>query len=154
MKYIGVIGGAFCSKATEEIAYEVGSLIAKADCTLVCGGLSGVMEFAAKGAFDFGGMTIGILPGSSKKDANPYIKIAIATGIGESRNAVITSTCDAFIAVGGEYGTLSEIAFALRAGKKVIGIDTWKLERKGKPHNEIIEASNSTEAVKLASRDA
>jgi uncharacterized protein (TIGR00725 family) len=95
---------------------------------LVCGGLGGVMEAACRGAKEGGGTTLGILPGSDRSAANPYVDVALATGLGEGRNLLIVRAADVLIAVGGGHGTLSEIALALRAGKRVIGLDTWEIE--------------------------
>ena len=150
MKYIGVIGASKCDDKVKEIAYEVGKEIALAEQILVCGGLSGVMEAAAKGAIENNGTTRGILPGSSKEDANPYIKVAIATGMGEARNAIIAKTCDVLIAVYGEYGTLSEIALGLKMRKKIISLNSWQLSKESKETKDIIKATSPKEAVKLA----
>jgi uncharacterized protein (TIGR00725 family) len=95
---------------------------------LVCGGLGGVMEAACKGAKESGGTTVGILPGLDRADANPYVEVAVATGLGEARNALVVRAADALIAIGGGYGTLSEVALALRAGKRVVGLGTWDVE--------------------------
>lgn len=124
---IGVIGGAQPTKTSRQQAYRVGQLIAEKGAVLVCGGLKGTMEAAAKGAKQKGGLTIGILPGENPGDANPYIEVAVATGIGYSRNALVVMNADVLIAVGGHYGTLSEIAYALIQKKKVIGIGTWDI---------------------------
>ncbi|MFO0752693.1 MAG: TIGR00725 family protein [Thermodesulfovibrionales bacterium] len=124
-------------------AEEVGRLIALRGALLVCGGLSGVMEAAARGARESGGTTVGILPQHHCNDANPYIDVPVATGFGEGRNVVLVRTADALIAVGGEYGTLSEISFALKAGKTVVGIDTWDIEG-------VIKADSAEEAVRKA----
>jgi uncharacterized protein (TIGR00725 family) len=95
---------------------------------LVCGGLGGVMEAACTGAKGGGGTTIGILPGTDRAAANPFVDFAIPTGLGEARNALVVRAADALIAIGGGYGTLSEIAFALKAGKPVVGLGTWEIE--------------------------
>lgn len=124
-KFIGVIGGSEASPDILMLAERVGSLIAKGGNVLVCGGLGGVMEAAARGAKNQGGMTLGILPGPARSDANRHIDIAIATNMGHARNAIIAHTCDSIIAVGGRYGTLSEIGFGLALGKKVIGLRSW-----------------------------
>ncbi len=126
-RIIGVIGAGNADAALTGIAEEVGRLIATRNALLVCGGLGGVMEAAARGAKDAGGTTIGILPQATKEMANQYIDVPVATGFGEGRNVVIIRTADALIAVGGEYGTLSEVAFALKMGKPVVGIDTWDI---------------------------
>ena len=140
---IGVIGAGSADESLVKIAEEVGRLIAKGGAVLVCGGLGGVMEAAARGAQTAGGLTVGILPQARKQDANPHIDIAIPTGFGEGRNVVIARTADVLIAVAGEYGTLSEIAFGLRMGKPVIGIGTWDI--KG-----VMPAGNAEEAVRKA----
>lgn len=150
MKHIGVIGASVCDEETQETAYQLGKEIALAGHILVCGGLTGVMEAAAKGAYEAGGQTLGILPGSSKNDANPYIKIPVATGLGEARNAIIARTCDCLIAVGGEYGTLSEVALGIKMGKKVIGINTWRLFKDDNELLAVIKADNPLEALRVA----
>jgi uncharacterized protein (TIGR00725 family) len=142
-KVIGVIGAGNANKSIYKIAEEVGRLIAKKDAILVCGGLGGVMEASAKGAKSEGGITVGILPQNSKDHANQYIDIPVASGFGEGRNVIITRTADVLIAIAGEYGTLSEIAFALKMGKPVIGINTWDV--KG-----IIKADSAEDAVNKA----
>jgi uncharacterized protein (TIGR00725 family) len=139
-KLIAVIGGRRTDKSLLKEAEEVGRLIAKKGATLVCGGLGGVMEAASRGAKREGGQTVGILPHDHSKDANQYVDIPIATGLGIGRNVIIARTSDALIAVGGEYGTLSEIAFALQMNKPVIGIKTWDI--KG-----VILAENAIDAV-------
>jgi uncharacterized protein (TIGR00725 family) len=95
---------------------------------LVCGGLGGVMEAACRGARDGGGATLGILPGADRRQANRFVDVAVPTGLGEARNALVVRASDALIAVGGAYGTLSEIAFALKAGKPVVGLGSWEIE--------------------------
>jgi uncharacterized protein (TIGR00725 family) len=139
-KIIAVIGGRKTEKALLKEAEEVGRLIARRGATLVCGGLSGVMEAASKGAKSEGGLTVGILPQNDSKDANKYIDIPLATGLGISRNVIIARAADALVAIGGAYGTLSEIAFALQIGKPVIGIKTWDI--KG-----VISVENAVDAV-------
>jgi uncharacterized protein (TIGR00725 family) len=137
---IGVIGGRRVGKGLLKEAEEVGRLLAERGAVLVCGGLTGVMEHASKGAKSAGGTTVGILPHEKTGSENPYIDIPIATGMGIGRNVIITRTADAFIAVGGAYGTLSEIAFALQLGKPVVGIKSWDI--KG-----IVPVINAAEAV-------
>ncbi len=122
---IAVIGDGSCDKDIYGIAEEVGKLIARKRWTLITGGLGGVMEAASKGAKQAGGVTVGILPGFSNTDANTYVDIPITTGLSHARNIVIARSADALIAVSGGYGTLSEIAIALKLGKPVIGIKTW-----------------------------
>ncbi len=118
---IGVIGSGFCDEETYELAYKVGQLLAERGCVVINGGLGGVMEASAKGAKSKGGLTVGILPRSAK-DANPYIDIKIATDMGHARNMIIVHSSDALISVGGEYGTISEIAIALKVGKRVASL--------------------------------
>jgi uncharacterized protein (TIGR00725 family) len=125
---IGVIGGAAPDSKFRQIAREVGRLIAEKGAILVCGGLSGVMEAAARGAKEGGGLTIGILPGVSLQDANPYIDIPIATGMGYGRNSLVAMNADVLIAVDGQFGTLTEIAYGNIYHKRVIGIGTWDIE--------------------------
>ncbi len=142
-KMIAVIGAGRADKELLALAEQVGRLIALNGAILVCGGLGGVMEAAAMGANTEGGITVGILLGLEKSAANPYINVPVATGLGEIRNAVIVRSADVLIAIGGEYGTLSEIAFALKAGKTVIGIGTWDI--KG-----IIKTNGAEDAVNRA----
>jgi uncharacterized protein (TIGR00725 family) len=125
---IGVIGGAKPSDKYRKIAFEVGKLIAEKGAILVCGGLGGVMEAAARGVKKAGGLSVGILPGNSPKDANRYIDIPIATGMGYSRNSLVVLNSDVLIAIDGEYGTLSEIAYGCVHEKKILGIGTWEIE--------------------------
>jgi uncharacterized protein (TIGR00725 family) len=125
---IGVIGGAKPEEKFLKIAYAVGQLIAKKGAILVCGGLGGVMEAAARGAKKSGGLSVGILPGNFPKDANRYIDIPIATGMGYSRNSLVVMNADVLIAIDGEYGTLSEIAYGCVHEKKIFGIGTWDIE--------------------------
>ncbi len=141
---ISVIGAGTCNNEIYSIAEEIGKLIAQKGAILVTGGLGGVMEAASKGAIEAGGTTVGILPGFSKEDANKYVSIPITTGLSHARNIIIARSADAVIAVSGEYGTLSEIAVALKLGKPVIGIKTWE-------HIDgLIEADSSQEAVNKA----
>ena len=125
---IGVVGGHSCDKKTAKLAQEVGGEIAKLRAVLVCGGLGGIMQAAAKGAKENNGLTVGILPGEDKNDANSFIDIPIATGLGYTRNTLVTTAADIIIALPGKYGTLSEIAFALNAGKTVLGIGSWDVK--------------------------
>lgn len=124
----GVIGGGRVDGALERVAEEVGRVLAQAGCIVVCGGLGGVMEAAARGARTAGGDVIGVLPGPSVDDANPYITHPVATDMGHARNVIIVHTADFLVAVGGEAGTLSEIALGLKTGKPVFGIATWDIQ--------------------------
>jgi uncharacterized protein (TIGR00725 family) len=124
---IGVIGPSRAAPEIAEAAFRVGALIARGGAILVCGGGGGAMEAACRGARSAGGTTVGILPGATREDANPFVDIAIPTGMGEARNALVVRASDAVIAVGGGVGTLSEIGLALKMGRPVIGLGTWEL---------------------------
>jgi hypothetical protein len=126
---IGVIGGGTCTDTIYKLAEEVGRLIAERGAILICGGLAGVMEAACKGAKRAGGTTIGVLPGTDKRDANPYVDIPIVTAMSIARNNIIVRTADGLIAIDGEYGTLSEIAIALNLHKPVIALKSWSLQK-------------------------
>ena len=147
--YISVIGAANSDQETARLAEEVGKLIAEKGAVLVCGGLGGVMTAVSKGAREAGGVTVGILPGTDRTEANPHLTIALATGLGYARNALVVQAGDAVIAVGGEFGTLSEIGFALQFGKPVIGLNTWELNRKGLKDS-IVAVKSPKEAVEKA----
>ena len=150
--YIAVVGPSAGTPAELAIGEAVGRGIAEAGGILVCGGMGGVMEAAAGGCADAGGRSVGILPTDSRLDANPYVTIAVATGMGEGRNAIVVRTADAVIAVRGEFGTLSEIALALKMGKPVVGLGTWELGKDGLPVAAIIAASDARDAVEKALR--
>jgi uncharacterized protein (TIGR00725 family) len=125
---VGVVGPGEATAAEESAAAAVGLALGEAGAVLVCGGLGGVMAAACRGARDGGGTTLGILPGADRGQANPFVDVAVPTGLGEARNALVVRASDALIAVGGAYGTLSEIALALKAGKPVVGIGSWEIE--------------------------
>ena len=125
---ISVIGGHKIIEKTEKLAYKIGQIIAKTGAVLVCGGLDGVMTAAAKGAKEAGGLTIGILPGRDKKDANPYIDIALPTSIGYARNAIVACSADIIVALPGSHGTRSEISYGLVFGRPVIDLGNWNIE--------------------------
>ncbi len=125
---IAVIGGRKVEKSLLQEAEGVGKLLAKRGAILVCGGLGGVMEAVSRGMRAEGGLTVGILPQDHKGKANAFVDIPIATGLGIGRNVIIARAADAVIAIGGEYGTLSEIAFSLQMGKPVVGIGTWNIK--------------------------
>ena len=147
---IGVIGGSEVSPQVYQIAQEVGREIARHKAGLVCGGMGGVMEAACKGAIEEGGLTIGILPGDNREQANPYVQIRIATGIGYARNVAVVRSAQAIVAVDGSYGTLTEIGYALQADIPVIGLNTWSLAIDGEADSKIIIANNPKEAVDKA----
>jgi uncharacterized protein (TIGR00725 family) len=147
---LGVIGDGECDAATAAVAEAVGREIARRGAALVCGGLGGVMAAACRGAKSAGGLTIGILPGVNRTDANPWVDIPVVTGLDQARNVLVVRTAQAVIAVSGQYGTLSEIAFALKLGVPVVGLDTWQLARRGRPVDAVIEARTPVEAVEKA----
>jgi uncharacterized protein (TIGR00725 family) len=147
---IAVIGAGEPSAEEIGLAEEVGRELARRDVVLVCGGLGGTMEAACRGASSEGGMTVGILPGENPKMANPYVHIPIATGIGYARNVAVVKSAMAVIAIGGSYGTLSEIAYARQSNIPVIGLNTWTISRDNKPDDSIIRAQNPKEAVDKA----
>lgn len=149
-RLIAVIGDSSASKREIKTAEDVGRELAKRDAILVCGGLGGVMEAACRGATSEGGITIGILPGEKRNDANQYVQIPIVTGIGYARNVAVVKSAQAVIAIGGSYGTLSEIGHALQSGIPVIGIDTWSLSKGGKINNSITSVENAADAIEKA----
>lgn len=126
---VAVVGAAACSEQQAALAEEVGRLLAAVGVGVVCGGRSGVMEAVCRGAVEAGGLTVGLLPGETTGEANPWVKVAIATGLGEARNVLVARAGLGMIAIGGEYGTLSEIALALKWDKPVAGVQSWDLPR-------------------------
>ncbi|HJX69289.1 MAG TPA: TIGR00725 family protein [Dehalococcoidia bacterium] len=147
---IAVIGNSSCSPEEAKLAESVGELLAQRGATIICGGLGGVMEAACRGAKAKGGLTVGILPGQDSSMANPCVDIPVVTGIGEARNLAVVKSAQAVIAVGGSYGTLSEIAYALKGNIPVIGLNTWSLSRNGREDDSIIRAQSPTKAVDKA----
>lgn len=145
-RLIAIIGGRNSSSELLEMATQVGRLIAQNGFGLVCGGMGGIMEAAAKGCKEENGLTVGILMHDDPKYANPYIDIAIPTGLGIARNLLVVRSGEAVIAIDGSYGTLSEIAYALQLGKPVIGINTWDVSQ------DIIKVNSAKEAIKEALR--
>lgn len=141
---IAVVGGSTATPEVCQAARKVGEAIASAGAILVTGGLGGVMEAASQGAKEKGGTVIGILPGFSRKDANPYVDIPIITGLGDGRNMLIVQTAQAVIAFPGEYGTLSEIALALKIGRPVVSLGSWEVSP------DIVKAKTAKEAVEAA----
>lgn len=151
--YVAVCGPDPAPPEVAAQAEEIGRLLARAGAVLVCGGLGGVMEAAARGVQAEGGTSIGILPGSNRAAANPHISLSIPTGMGEMRNALIIRSADAVIAVAGEFGTLSEIALALKTGVAVVGLGTWELAKPGRMvADPIVRASTPQDAVERALR--
>jgi uncharacterized protein (TIGR00725 family) len=149
-RHIGVLGPNTTTEEQYNLGKAVGAAIAEAGAVLFCGGLGGMMQAAAEGAKTAGGQTVGILPGNDKTAANAFIDAAIPTDLGAYRNALLVRSCDVVIAVHGAYGTLSEIAFALRLGIPVVGLHTWSVSRDGKPDPKIHIAGSAEEAVQLA----
>ena len=153
--WIGVVGaGRDAAPAELEAAEEIGAAIAAAGAVLVCGGLGGVMEAACRGARSRLGTTVGFLPGDDREDANGWVVLALPTGLGEARNALVAGAADAVVAIGGGWGTLTEIGFALRAGKPVLGVGTWQLERDGAVVGGVHAVDDGVTAVAEALRRA
>jgi uncharacterized protein (TIGR00725 family) len=148
--FISVIGASNCSAKESKLAEEVGRELARRGAIVICGGLNGVMEAVCRGAKSEGGLTVGILPGNNRRDANPYVDIPIITGIGYARNSIVAKSGQAVVAVGGKYGTLSEIAYALQDKIPVIGLGTWKLATIKSKDESIIIANNASDAVDKA----
>ncbi len=148
--YVAVCGSGDATKQEEAWAEEVGRLIVQAGAVLVCGGLGGVMDAAARGCKAAGGVSIGILPGEGRGAASPHLTVSIPTGLGEARNALVVRAADAVIAIGGEFGTLSEIALGLKLGKPVVGLGTWELAKAGAPVDPIVRAKTPKDAVRAA----
>jgi uncharacterized protein (TIGR00725 family) len=126
---VGVVGAGVCDETVYVMAEEVGRRLAECQYVVLTGGRTGVMEAASRGAKQAGGLTVGILPGNNPQDANPYIDIPIATGLQDARNAIVARASEILIAIAGEYGTLSEIALALKMGRRVIGLGTWHIAK-------------------------
>jgi hypothetical protein len=147
---IAVCGAGLHDPVLATLAEDVGRRIAALGVVLVCGGSGGVMEAACRGAVAQGGLTLGLLPGDDRQAANPYVRLAVPTGMGQARNLVIVLSARVVIAIGGEYGTLSEIALARKAGRTVIGLHTWDLglDHTGRPR--IIPAHDAAHAIELA----
>ena len=141
---IAVIGHGNPPKPVLDLALQLGQAIAHSGATLVCGGLQGVMSAAAQGAYEAGGMTVGILPSYEPQHANPYIQLVIPTGLGHARNVLVVASGDVVIALPGSHGTRSEIALALKLGKTVIGLGDWTDEE------DVVSAQTATQAVQLA----
>jgi uncharacterized protein (TIGR00725 family) len=148
--YVAVCGPALATGQESAWAEEIGRRLAEAGAAVVCGGLGGVMDAAARGAEAAGGVSIGILPGEDRSGASPHLTVAVPTGMGEARNALVARAADALIAVAGEFGTLSEMALALKMGRPVVGLGTWTLWREGRREDPIIRARSPEEAVSLA----
>ena len=143
-RYVAVVGSGTASGEQYEKAREVGRLIAERNGIVVCGGLSGVMEAAARGATEVGGTAIGILPDEDRRRQNEYLSYSVATGVGQARNLAVVCSGDVIIAVGGEYGTLSEIGLARKVGRPVVVFEGWDLG------THVVVSSSPKEAVQAA----
>ncbi len=147
---IAVIGGSNAAHKDLDAAYQVGLELAKRGAIVLCGGMTGVMEAVCKGAKEAGGTTVGIMPGNNVEDANDYIDIAIPTGLGFARNAIVARAGGAIIAIDGAYGTLSEIGHGLSDGTPIVGLNTWQFIIDGKEDTTIERADNPLDAVEKA----
>lgn len=152
--WIAVVGPGEASREELERAEAVGAAVAGAGATLVCGGLGGVMAAACRGAVRAGGRTVGLLPGDQREQANEWVQVALPTGLGEARNVLLVRSADALVAIGGGWGTLSEIALALRAGLPVVGLDSWSPSRPGAEDRGVVPARTAEQAVREALRMA
>jgi uncharacterized protein (TIGR00725 family) len=148
--YVSVIGAAAADPDAVAAAEAVGRELARAGAILVCGGRGGVMEAASRGAAQEGGVTLGLLPEGDRSKANPFLTVSVPTGMGELRNGLVARAGDAVIAVGGEFGTLSEIGFALKLGRPVVGLGTWELARGGEAVGAIEAVTGPEDAVARA----
>lgn len=148
---VAVVGSSASDATTDAAAEQVGRLLAEAGAVVICGGLGGVMAAACRGAAGAGGLTVGILPGDDRTQANPWARVVIPTGLGELRNGLVVRAAESLIALGGEYGTLSEVALALKLGRPVIGLGTWELRRPdGRLDDGIVPAVDPADAVRRA----
>jgi uncharacterized protein (TIGR00725 family) len=151
--WIAIVGPGSAEAAELAVAEEAGAAVAEAGAGLVCGGLGGVMEAACRGARSHGGLTLGLLPGLDRDAANGWVVVAVPTGLGEARNALVVRAADAVVALGGGWGTLSEIALALKTGVPVVGVDTWAPAIGGtEPAPGIVRVAGAREAVAEALR--
>ena len=150
--WIAIVGPGEAQPQELALAEEAGAAVAEAGAALVCGGLGGVMEAACRGARSRGGLTLGLLPGLDRDAANGWVIAAVPTGLGEARNALVVRAADAMVAIGGGWGTLSEIALALKTGVPVIGIGTWEPALRGEPVEGVVAAADPRAAVAEALR--
>jgi len=148
--YVSVIGAGDADADAVAAAEAVGRELAVAGAILVCGGRGGVMEAASRGAAEAGGTVVGLLPDADRSQANRYLSVSVPTGMGELRNGLVARAGDAVIAIGGEFGTLSEIGFALKLGRPVVGLGTWELARGGQGVDAIEVADGPRDAVARA----
>ena len=150
---VAVVGASTANETLDATAEEIGAALASAGATVVCGGLGGVMEAVCRGAKAAGGLTVGFLPGTDPSEANAWVDVVVPTGMGEARNILVVRCAEVVVALGGEYGTLSEIALALRAGTPVVGLGTWSLVRgDGQADAGIVRAPDALTAVSTALR--
>lgn len=152
--YIGVAGASQPEPSLLPIAEALGRHLAEAGAIVVCGGGTGVMTAVCRGAREAGGQTVGLLPGGDRDGGNPYLSVALPTALGEGRNVLLVRASDALVAVGGGFGTLSEIALALRIGVPVVGLATWGLTLSGKPVDAFPVVRSAEEAARLATEAA
>lgn len=148
--YVAVCGPADAGDSDQAAAEEIGRLLAERGAVVVSGGYTGVMEASCRGAKSMGGATLGILAGTDRRDANAYVDISVPTGMGEMRNMLVVRSADVVIAVAGEFGTLSEVAFALKVGVPVVGLRTWELAKAGKRIDAFELADDPADAVEKA----
>jgi uncharacterized protein (TIGR00725 family) len=151
-RYAAVIGPGRCDERTAAVAYEVGAGLAGTGFTVVTGGELGAMEAASRGATEAGGFVVGVLPGLDRSKANPHADVTVVTGIGHARNLAVVASADVVVAVGGEWGTLSEIAFAGVLRRPVVLVDGWRLRHDARLPSEVHYAADAGEAVALAAR--
>jgi uncharacterized protein (TIGR00725 family) len=145
--YVAVCGPGIANAQESAWAEEIGRRLAEEGAIVVCGGISGVMDDVARGAAGAGGTVVGILPGPDRAGASAHLTVSVPTGMGETRNALVVRAADAVIAVAGEWGTLSEIALALKIGRPVVGLATWELAKGGTPVEGIVRAETPQDAV-------
>ncbi len=150
LRVVSVIGAGACTDEQAQLAEEVGRLLAENGVVLVCGGRGGVMEAACRGAQEGGGIAIGLLPGSDVSDGNPFLTVALPTGLGHARNALVALAGSSVISIGGGSGTLSEIGLALKAGRRVITLKSWSMKDYRDEPAPVIAAETPAEAVALA----
>jgi len=148
--YVAVCGPGVASDEETAAAREIGRLLAEGGAVVVCGGRGGVMDAAARGAREGGGLSVGLLPDDDRAGAGQHLTVSLPTGLGETRNALVARSADALVAVGGEFGTLSEIAFALKLGKPVVGLRTWELAKDGESSDAIVRVETPKEAAARA----
>ena len=149
-RYVAVCGASDASPEEDRTAEAIGRLLAERGAIVVCGGLTGVMDAAARGAAAAGGLVVGLLPGTDREGGSEHLTVALPLGMGEARNAYVVRVADAVIAIGGEWGTLSEVALGMKMGKRVIAVDSWRLDAEARGLAAPILASSPDEAVDVA----